>query len=47
MCRLELTEKEIAIILQALGHYQWSNPYINQEQFDIAEEIKTKIDSIL
>ena len=47
MYRLELTEEQIAIILQALGHYQWSNPYINQEQFDIVEEIKTKIDSIL
>ena len=47
MYRLELTEEEIAIILQALGHYQWSNPYVSQEQFDIAEEIKTKIDNIL
>ena len=47
MYRLELTEEEIAITLQALSHYQYNNPYINQEQFDIAEEIKTKTDNIL
>lgn len=47
MYRLELTEEEIAIVLQALGHYQWNNPYISQGQFDIAEKIKTKIDNIL
>ena len=47
MYKLELTEKEIAILLQALSHYQYNNPYITQEQFDIAENINQKIDEIL
>ena len=47
MYNLSLTEEEISIILQSLGHYQWSNPYISEETFEIAEKIKNKIDEIL
>ena len=47
MYNLSLTEEEISIILQSLGYYQWNNPYINEETFEIAEKIKNKIDEIL
>lgn len=47
MYRLELTEEEIAIILQALGHYQWNNPYISQGQWDIANQVVEKIDGVI
>ena len=47
MYTLCFTEEELAVILQALGHYQYNNPYITQEQFDIAENAQNQIDKIL
>ena len=47
MYRLELTEEEIAIILQALNNYTDISEYITQEQWDIANEVMNKIDKII
>jgi hypothetical protein len=47
MYRLELTEEEIAIMLQALSHYQYNNPHISEEQWDIANQVVEKIDSVI
>lgn len=47
MYNLNLTEEEIAIILNALGHFQYNNPYITIETYNIADNIKNKIDEIL
>ena len=40
--KLELTEQEISIVLQALVVYE-DFPYITDEQFYIAENVKNKI----
>jgi hypothetical protein len=47
MYRLELTEEEVAIILQALNNYTDISEHITQEQWDIANEVMNKIDNIL
>ena len=47
MFNLILTEEEVAIVLQALGHYQYNNPYITQETFSLADNVRNKIDEIL
>ena len=47
MYRFELTEEEAAITLQAFSHYQYNNPYITQEQWDIANQVVEKIDSVI
>lgn len=47
MYTFNLTEEEIAVILNALGHFQYNNPYVTPEAYDIAENVRTKIDEIL
>lgn len=47
MYRLELTEEEVAIILQALSHYQYNNPHISEEQWNIANQVVEKIDGVI
>ena len=47
MYRFELTEEEIAIMLQALSHYQYTNAYISEEQWNIANQVVEKIDSVI
>ena len=47
MYELNLTETEIAIVMQALSHYQYNNAHVTEEQYDIAENILNKIDEIL
>lgn len=47
MYNLVLTEEEISIILQALSYYQFNNPYITEQTFDIANNVTEKIDKIL
>ena len=47
MYNLTLTEEEMAIILNALGIFQYYCPFTNNEQFDIATNIMTKIDNLL
>ena len=44
MYRLELTEDEIAIILQALDNYMYNNGRISEEQWEIANQVVEKID---
>ena len=47
MYKLNLTEEEIAIIMQALSHYQFDNPFTTEEQYQIAQNVINKIDKIL
>jgi hypothetical protein len=47
MYELNLTETEIAIVMQALSHYQYNNVHVSEEQYDIAENILNKIDEII
>ena len=47
MYNLILTEEEISIILQALSYYQFNNPYITEQTFNIGRNITNKIDEIL
>lgn len=47
MYELNLTETEVAIIMQALSYYQYNNVHISEEQYDIAENILNKIDEII
>lgn len=47
MYNLVLTEEEVSIILQALSYYQFNNPYITEQTFNIANSITEKIDEIL
>ena len=44
---LNLTEEEVSIILQALKYYQYNNSYINQELYNIAENVVEKIVNII
>lgn len=39
-------EKEISIILQALTHYQYNNPHISEEQYEIANSVIEKIEDM-
>lgn len=47
MYELKLTETEIAIIMQALSHYQFDNPFVTAEQYQIAQNVMNKIDEII
>lgn len=47
MYELNLTETEIAIMMQALSHCQYNNIHVSEEQYDIAENILNKIDEII
>ena len=47
MYDLQLTEDEISIILQALNYFQYENPYITEEQYDIANNVTNKIDYMI
>lgn len=47
MYKLELTEEEIVIILQALSHYQYNNPHVTETQWDIANQVAEKIDDVI
>lgn len=47
MYRLELTEEEVAIMLQALSHYQYNNPHISEAQWTIANQVVEKIDGVI
>ena len=47
MYKLNLTEEEIAIIMQALSQYQFDNPFITAEQYQIALNVTNKICEII
>ena len=47
MYKLNLTEEEIVIIMQALSYYQFDNPYTTEEQYQIAQNVRNKIDEII
>ena len=47
MYRLELTEEEVAIILQALNNYTDISEHITQEQWDMANQVVEKIDGVI
>ena len=47
MYNLSLTEEELAIVMQALGRYQYNNNYITEKTFSIAGDVMEKIDKIL
>lgn len=47
MYNLLLTEEEVSIILQALSYFNFNNPYITEQTFDISNKITEKIDEIL
>jgi hypothetical protein len=44
---IDLTEEQVSIILQALTLFQYENPYISNEQFEIANSVVEKIDEII
>ena len=47
MYKLNLTEEEIAIIMQALSYYQFDNPHTTAKQYQIALNVMNKIDEII
>ena len=47
MYKLELTEEEIVIILQALSHYRYYNSHVTKTQCDIANQVAKKIDDVI
>ena len=47
MYKVEFTEEDLSIILQAIMFYQDRNPYFTEKEYDIAEEVYAKIDEIL
>ena len=47
MYKVEFTEEELSIILQAIMFYQDRNPCFTEKEYNIAEEVYTKIDKIL
>ena len=47
MYRFELTEEEVAIMLQALGCYMYDNSRVSQHQWDIANQVVEKIDGVI
>ena len=44
---VQFTEEQIAIILQALNHYMYNNPYLTEEQWEIANKTIDTIDQSL
>ena len=38
-------EEEISILMQALSHYMYNNPYVTQEQWDIANRLLERIET--
>lgn len=47
MYKVEFTEEELSIILQAIMFYQDRNLHFTEKQYNIAERIYAKIDEIL
>lgn len=44
---LDFTEEQLSIILQALSFYQYTNPHISEEQYNIAETVICKVDELI
>ena len=47
MYKVEFTEEELFVILQAIMFYQDRSLQFTEKQYEIAEKIYTKIDEIL
>ena len=47
MYKIDLTEEEISLILQALDFHEEQNIHLTEVQFNIANSIRSKIDTIL
>ena len=47
MYKIDLTEEEISLILQALDFHEEQNIHLTEVQFNIANSIRSKIDAIL
>ena len=47
MYKVEFTEEELSLTLQAIMFYQDRNLRFTEKEYDIAEKIYTKIDKIL
>ena len=47
MYKVDLTEEEISLILQALDFHEEQNIHLTEVQFNIANNIRNKIDKIL
>ena len=41
------TEEEISIIMQALGLYMYNNPNVTEEQWEIANRVLERIDTLV
>ena len=47
MYKIDLTEEEISLILQALDFHEEQNIHLREVQFNIANNIRNKIDTII
>ena len=47
MYKVDLTEEEVSLILQALDFHEEQNIHLTEVQFNIANSIRNKIDAIL
>lgn len=45
--KLELTEEQVSIIMQALSRYMYDNPHVTEEQWEIANSVLELIDEEL
>lgn len=41
------TEEEIRILMQALSHYMYNNPWVTEKQWEIANRVLERMDWLI